>query len=209
MSSSWLLPSLICVARHWKQTKLISRCFPEFTRSKDIFPQTSIIWVISHTFRMTTIQRWNHDTSTTNIKLIDQNESLALSTNENDCFIELIAYILRKCWQKDWKVTNLWKLGTNSDTKWISNASDVREYAIHGPLVWLKRTLNMYVNAVLSTSIERSFHSQPSFLVVLVFFCSFESFYLSNLILCRFLKKDSFCSLSKKLRQNLVHTAVN
>ena len=188
---------------------MISRCFPEFTRSRDIFPQTSIIWVASHTFRMTTIQRWNHDTSTTNIKLIDQNESLALSTNENDCFIELIAYILRKCWQKDWKVTNLWKLGTNSDTKWISNASDVREYAIHGPLVWLKRTLNMYVNAVLSTSIERSFHSQPSFLVVLVFFCSFESFYLSNLILCRFLKKDSFCSLSKKLRQNLVHTAVN
>ena len=74
---------------------------------------------------MTTIQRWNHDTSTTNIKLIDQNESLALSTNENDCFIELIAYILRKCEQKDWKVTNLRKLGTNSDTKWISNASDV------------------------------------------------------------------------------------
>ena len=104
-------------------------------------------------------QRWNHDTSTTNIKLIDQNESLALSTNENDCFIELIAYILRKCGQKDWKVTNLWKLGTNSDTKWISNASDVRECAIHGPQVWLKRTLNMYVNAVLSTSIERSFHS--------------------------------------------------
>lgn len=56
---------------------------------------------------MTTIQRWNHDTSTTNIKLIDQNESLALSTNENDCIIELIAYILRKCGQKDWKVTNL------------------------------------------------------------------------------------------------------
>ena len=74
---------------------------------------------------MTTIQRWNHDTSTTNIKLIDQNESLALSTNENDCFIALIAYILRKCGQKDWKVTNLRKLGTNSDTKWISNASDV------------------------------------------------------------------------------------
>ena len=52
-------------------------------------------------------KRWNQDTSTTNIKLVDQNESLAPSTNENDCFIELIAYILRKCGQKDWKVTNL------------------------------------------------------------------------------------------------------
>lgn len=71
------------------------------------------------------------------------------------------------------------KLGTNSDTKWISNASDVRECTIHGPQVWLKRTLNMYVNAELSTSMERSFHSQPSFLVVLVYcllFCVFLPF---------------------------------